>query len=129
MNKIILDYSEYSGITPDLVVNEISNFQNLVKDDLNFFTNRAEFYRKSISYIYSIFNLEFNLDKQKMINKYITFSPQMIDIIINSNYKSIIDIGSGVGLFPEVIKELKPSLDVTYCDLYSTSINLISILY
>lgn len=116
-SQIVNDYVEFSGEDINNIIIRIMSSQEINKSDFNSYQNSIEFYEKSDSYIYDV--LSNNLSRQKLINKINLFSPNLFAKMMNKNYKSFLEFGGGLGLFCELIKGLRPELEVTYVDIKS----------
>ena len=123
---MIDDYSEYSGIGLDEIVNNINNYsENISKDIIKFRSIVGDsLLYNSKNLIYDSIKLEFNIDKDKMVEKYKLFSPHMLSMIVNSNYKSLLDY-MGLGTLSELIKDIDESIKVTYTNVDSDIYNFI----
>jgi len=107
------EYSEYSGLSiEELDLNIGSNQIEQDKDYMWLLKN-------SKNLIYDSFKVNFNIDKPTLRDKLSLFSPQMISLITNSNYSTFLEYMGGTGILSELIKELSPSMNVTYSNVNS----------
>ena len=108
---MINDISEFCGLSTESIFNNINNLKILLSQDNQKYKDR--FIKDSHNLIYDVVQYNFNIDKLKLYTKYNTFSPQMLPIIFESDYKSLLDLG-GVGILSEVIKEMNPNIKVDF---------------
>lgn len=87
---MITQYSDYSGLS----TNEIENNPNLQYLKPGFYS-----------------------DRNIMINKYQLMSPQLLTLVMNSNYRSCLEYAGGIGVLSELIKETSPLMNVTYANV------------
>ena len=79
--------------------------------------------KNSKNLIYDSFKVNFNIDKPTLRDKLSLFSPQMVSLITNSNYSTFLEYMGGTGILSELIKELSPSMNVTYSNVNSDMYN------
>ena len=116
-SQMVDDYIEFSGEDINDVIIKIMHFREINKDEFININNHNSFYENSDNYIFDL--LQNNLSKQKLINKINLFSPLLFSKVMNSDYKSFLEFGGGLGLFCEIIKELRPDLEVNHVDIKS----------
>ena len=115
---VLSDYSEYTGLSIDEIMDRMDKFQKLNSIDYVSRCNKDDktFYESSDTYIYDL--LGANPDKGGVINKISKFIPNFFNVIKEHPGKEFMEFGGGIGLFCEIIKEWTGK-NVTYVDLNS----------
>jgi 2-polyprenyl-3-methyl-5-hydroxy-6-metoxy-1,4-benzoquinol methylase len=117
--SVIKDYSEFSGMPEEEIVDRINNFRQLNKNDWNAIPHRTYrqkagvFYRDSKNYIFDL--LSGGYEKEAVIEKLNIIHPSILTLIKEHPGKAFLDFGGGLGLISEIAHDLGKS--VTYLDI------------
>lgn len=117
--KIIKDFSEFSGLSIRLILKNVEDFNNLSNKEwdnvsyLEFDKKAATFYANSKYYIYDL--LYHNYTEKYVIDKLNGYNPKILEHIKNHPGNKFMEFGGGIGLFCQIISKL--GKDVTYLDI------------
>lgn len=122
---IINDYAEYKQISIDELNLKLQNSSQLIKEDiLKFRTSEEDYlYNNSSNLFLDIIKPSFNVDKELMVSKFSLFSPCLLSLIVDSNYKKVLEFMGGTSLFSEIM--IGYNKDVTYANVESDMLEFI----
>jgi hypothetical protein len=113
-SQLIKDFSEYSGISVDEIIQRISMSVMLNKMSFESSSDPRDFYENSDTYIYDLFNA--NYDEDRLVQKIDLFSPGFMFDLASRKDGKFLEFGGGLGVFCEIVKK-RTNLEVTYCDI------------
>lgn len=111
---LVHDYSEFSGISVDTIVDRIINFRNLNVEDFNEKGSHHDFYSQSKTYIYDLLSAHSDMKGPK--TKINNFLPGVLDYIREHPGKKFLEFGGGIGDICQLMVEWGGK-DVTYVDI------------
>lgn len=111
---LVHDYSEYSGISIDTVVDRIINFKTLNVEDFAEKGSHHDFYAHSKTYIYDLLSAHSDMEGPK--TKINNFLPGVLDYIKEHPGKKFLELGGGIGDICQLMVEWGGK-DVTYMDI------------
>lgn len=114
--SIVLDYSEFSGESPESIANKILRFKELTMVEFRQSESQFDFYENSKTYIYDL--LGAHPDKEGPVNKIEKFLPGVLNYVKSHPGSKFLEFGGGIGDICEHMA-VWAGKDVTYMDIDS----------